>query len=151
MLTVDRMAEGGFSGASRWFRCAAGIRGEYIVRWRSVLSLTLSRLEDSLMLPRMSWMGIERKGDAQTKKAKISGVYHGNRIGIPRHVIEGGQTSPDVGNTKNASMDRVEHFVLCVDLILDAGSRRTCGSVGSRRGPGASQHGDSEDGLEEGK
>jgi hypothetical protein len=90
MLTVDRMAEGGFSGASRWFRCAAGIRGEYMVRWRSVLSLTLSRLEDSLMLPSMGWMGIERKGDAQTKKAKVPGVYHGNRVGISRHVIEGG-------------------------------------------------------------
>jgi len=50
MLTVDRIVEGGFSGARRWFRWAAGIRGEYIVRWRSVLSLILSRLEDSLVL-----------------------------------------------------------------------------------------------------
>jgi len=48
-------------------------------------------------------------------------------------------------------MGRIEHFSLCVDLILDAGSRRTCGSVGSRRWPGASLHGDSGDGSEEGK
>ena len=53
ILTVDRMVEGGFSGARRWFRCAAGIRGEYIVRWRSVLSLILSRLEDSSLQPSM--------------------------------------------------------------------------------------------------
>ena len=57
MLTVDRMTEGGFSGASRWFRCAAGIRGEYIVRWRRVLSLILSRLEDSLLVLSMNGMG----------------------------------------------------------------------------------------------
>lgn len=48
-------------------------------------------------------------------------------------------------------MDRVEHFSLCVDLILNAGSRGTCGSVRSRRWPGASLHDDSREGLEEGK
>ena len=90
MLTVDRMVEGRFSGASRWFRWAAGMRGEYIVRWRSVLSLILSKLEDSLVFWSMGWTGAERKGDARTKKAKISRVYNGNRVDISRHVIEGG-------------------------------------------------------------
>ena len=89
MLTVDRIVEGGFSGARRWFRCAAGIRGEYIVRWRSVLSLILSRLVDSLLHSSTAWMGVERKGDGQTKKAKIPRVYHGNGVCIPCHVIEG--------------------------------------------------------------
>ena len=70
MLTVDRMAEGGFSGASKWFRCAAGIRGEYIVRCRSVLSLILSKLGDSLLVPSMGGMCAGRKGDHKPKKPK---------------------------------------------------------------------------------
>jgi len=48
-------------------------------------------------------------------------------------------------------MGRIEHFSLCVNLILDAGSWRTRGSVGSRRWPRASLHDDSGDGLGEGK
>jgi len=48
-------------------------------------------------------------------------------------------------------MGRIEHFSLCVNLILDAGSRRTRGSVGSRRWPGASLHDDSGGGSEEGR
>lgn len=47
MVTVWRITEGGFSGARRWLRCAVGMSGEYIVRWRSVLSLILSRLDAS--------------------------------------------------------------------------------------------------------
>ena len=48
-------------------------------------------------------------------------------------------------------MNRVEYLSLCVDLILDAGSWRTCGSVGSRRWPGASLHVDSGEDLGEGE
>ena len=48
-------------------------------------------------------------------------------------------------------MGRVEHSSLRVNLVLDAGSWRTCGSVGSRRWPGASLHSDSGEDSEEGE
>ena len=48
-------------------------------------------------------------------------------------------------------MGGIEHFGLCVDLILDAGSWGTCGSVGSRCWPGGSLHDDSVDDSEEGE
>lgn len=43
MSTVARITEGGFSGASKCVRWADAMSGEYIVRWRRVLSLILSR------------------------------------------------------------------------------------------------------------
>ena len=46
-------------------------------------------------------------------------------------------------------MGRVEHFSLCVDLMLNAGSRGTRRSGGSRRWPGASLHDDAGKDLEE--
>ena len=46
MVTVERMVFEAFSDR-RWVRCAVGIRGEYMVRCRRVLSLMRSRLEDS--------------------------------------------------------------------------------------------------------
>lgn len=76
-------------------------------------------------------------------------MYHSDCAGIPRHVIEGGYSSPDVGNAKYASVNGVEHFRLGVDMV-DTGSRRACGSVGSGCGPGTSLH-DSWDDLWRGK
>ena len=42
--TVERMVAGVLSGDKRWLRWAVAMRGEYIVRWRRVRSLILSRL-----------------------------------------------------------------------------------------------------------
>ena len=47
MFIAARIVAGGFSGVSSDWRCAFGIRGEYIIRWRRVLSFMRDRLLDS--------------------------------------------------------------------------------------------------------
>lgn len=47
MFMVERMEAGVFSFERRWLRWALGMRGEYIVRWRSVRSWMRSILDAS--------------------------------------------------------------------------------------------------------
>ena len=96
MVTVDRMTDGGFSGASKCVRCADGMRGEYIVRWRSVLSLMRSRLDASAGGKQIIRVGSKvRMYKLRTKEAKVSSMDDCTRIGLPGEVIQRGEAATD--------------------------------------------------------
>ena len=59
MFSVWRIVEGGFSGESKWWRCALDIRGEYMVKWRRVRSCMRSILVASGL--RVAKLGCERE------------------------------------------------------------------------------------------
>lgn len=76
MVTVERITVGGFSGARRCVRCAEGMRGEYIVRCRSVLSLMRSRLDASgVMVNAFERAGTSQRGLIHVPKKPKSPVW----------------------------------------------------------------------------
>lgn len=122
MLTVERMTEGGFSGASRCVRCAEGISGEYIVRWRSVRSLILSRLLASTKSQKRK----QSRGNRRTEEAKVTGMDYCLCVCLACKVVESRKTASYVCYAEYSAMGRVENMGLGVDLT-DCRERRDGG------------------------
>jgi hypothetical protein len=71
------------------------MRGEYMVRWRSVRSLILSRLVAS----GRELVGYGEGNDEQrTEETKVAGVDDGTGVDLTGEVVEGGETAADVGD-----------------------------------------------------
>jgi len=81
------MTAGGFSGAKRWVRWAEGMRGEYMVRWRRVRSLILSRLLASGRRMREKARKKRRK-KKHTKETKVAGVNDSLCVYFASEVVE---------------------------------------------------------------
>ena len=70
-----------------------------------------------------------------TKEAKVTGVYDCLSICLPCNVVQGGQTTSNVCNTKDTAMGGIEYFCLGIYLVTSWArgesrvSRGRCGAL----------------------